>query len=66
MYRFLKTYKDKWYDIRDKNLPTACKQFQWQPASKEKHSYGKFRIFSLESKYLDTWNKSCNVSEPKQ
>ena len=34
-------------------------------ASKEKHSDGKFRILSLKSKYLETWNKSCaNVSEP--
>ena len=36
-------------------------------ASKEKRSDGKFRILSLESKYLETWNKSCaNVNEPKQ
>ena len=35
-------------------------------ASKGKRSDRKFRIFSLKSKYLETWNKSCNVSEPKQ
>ena len=36
-------------------------------ASKEKRSDGKFRILSLESKYLETWNKSCaNANEPKQ
>ena len=35
-------------------------------ACKEKHSDGKFRIFFLKSKYLETQNKSCNVNEPKQ
>ena len=27
---------------------------------------GKSRVLSLESKYLQTWNKSCNINEPKQ
>ena len=35
-------------------------------ASKEKFSNGKFLILSLESKYSETWNKSCNVNERKQ
>ena len=35
-------------------------------ASKEKCSNGKFRILSLESKFLKTWNKSCDVNETNQ
>ena len=32
----------------------------------KKNVRGKFPILSLESKYLESWNKSCNLNEPKQ
>ena len=32
----------------------------------KKNVHGKFCILTLESKYLETWNKSCNINEPEQ